>query len=322
MSRRFDNRRLFIVLAGLLLVLVLTVIFKIPKERSTLKGSLVEIDTAEVTKIIIVPKISAGKPFEFARENDRWTVRQDNIIATPMKGAVGSIFMEMLAIKPQSLAARGKSLFAEYELTDSLGTRIKFLNSKGKTLADIIMGKFTYKQVDNPYGGGYGGNNIVGTSFVRLSQDDNIYAVDGFLAFSFAGGFNDWRDKSFLKCKKEDVTKVSFTLPADSSYTLVLKDSTWFAGSQRSDSAKTSNYLNSIGLIDGQDFADGFKPASMPEYQMIIEGNNLLNVTIKCFKGEGPDNYILNSSQNPDIYFTCKRSGIFDQLFKPLNYFL
>jgi hypothetical protein len=320
MSKRFNNKRLFYILAGLLVILLLTVILKIPKEKSTLKDALVEFDTAAVAKIVIVPRVESGKPFEFIRENDRWIVSQDDIKSAPIKGAVGNIFSEILDISPQSLAAVGKPKWNEYELTDSLATRIRFLNKNGKELAEIMIGKFTYRQVNNPYGG-YGGNNIEGTTYVRLPEEEEIYSVDGFLAFSFSGGFNDWRDKSFMKCNKDDITKVTFSLPADSSFTLTKKDSLWFAGPQAADSANTADYLNSVSLIDGQNFRDGFKPGSSPEYQLVIEGNNLLNITVRCYKGEG-DNYILNSSLNPEVYFATKRNELFDKLFKPLDYFL
>jgi len=274
MSKRFDNKKLFVILAGLLAVMLLTFIFKIPKERSTLMGNLVEIDTAKVARIMVIPKIATGKPFEFIRENNLWRVSQENITSTPREGAIENIFTEVLAIKPQSLAAVGEPKFKEYELTDSLATRLKFLNSRDKIMADIMIGSFTYKQVQNPYGG-YGGNNIEGTSFVRLYDKDDIYAVSGFLAFSFGGGFDDWRDRTFLKCKKEDITKITFTYPADSSFVLEKIDSVWYAGSQTADSLKTSDYLNSVGMLEGADFRDGYKPSGSPEYQMVIEGNNL-----------------------------------------------
>jgi hypothetical protein len=321
MSNRFDNKRLIFILGGLLVILLVTVIVKIPKEKSTLKERLVDIDTSSVYRIMLIPKVTEGKPFEFVKENEKWTVRQGNITSTPMKGSVTNVFEEILAIKPQSLAAVGKSKWQEYELTDSLATRVKFLNKKGKNVADLMIGRFTYKQVNNPYAA-YGGNNIEGTSFVRLFGEEKVYAVEGFLAFSFNGKFNDWRDKSFLKCKKEDLTKITFTMPSDSSFILTKKDSLWFEGNQPTDSLNTSNYLNSIGYIDGQDFRDEYKPASPPAYQLIIEGNNLLNITVKCFKGDGEDKYILNSSLNPDVYFTSDKNGIFNQLFKSQSYFL
>lgn len=320
MSKRFDNKKLVLILAGLLILLLLTVIVKMPRERSTLKGNLIDIDTASVAEITITPKSASEGPFQFIRENNNWTIRREDIVAVPMKGAVQNILSEITAVKPHSLAAVGEKAWKEYELTDSLATRVKIANKKGKEMAELMIGKFTYRQVGNPYGG-YGGNNIEGTTYVRLAGEDKVYAVDGFLAFSFSGGFNDWRDKSFVKCNKDDITKVTFTMPADSSFVLMKKDTIWYAGNQKADSAKTANYLGSLSMIDGQEFRDGFNPGSYPVYQMMIEGNNLLSITVKCFRGGDDNEYILNSSTNPDIYFSSKRDGIFDELFKPLSYF-
>ena len=319
MSKRFDNRRLLVILAGLLVLLLLTVVIKMPRQRSTLKGNLVDIDTASVGKIIITPKSGKEGSFEFRKENEKWSIVQGDIVSAPMKGAVQNILSEIMAVKPQSLAAVGESKWKEYELTDSLATKVKIVSKKGKDLAGLMIGKFSYKQVNNPYAG-YGGNNIEGTTYVRLAGGKEIYAVDGFLAFSFSGGFNDWRAKSFLKCNKDDITRVIFTLPSDSSFTLAKRDSLWYAANQKADSAKTANYLSSLSIVDGQEIMDRYKPDAFPLYQMVIEGNNLLNITVKCFKGEG-DTLIINSSLNPDIYFASRRDGIFGELFKPLKYF-
>jgi len=319
MSNRFNNRNLLIILGGLLTLLLVTVVVKIPKEKSTLKERIVDLDTADVYRINISPKGTVGKSFEFVRENNRWSVKQENIVALPRTDAVQNIFSEILSVKPQRLVSVDKTKWREYELTDSLVTRISFLSKKGKNLADLMIGKFTYKQVSNPYSDD--GNNIEGTSFVRLPGKKEIYAVDGFLAFSFGGNFNDWRDKSFLKCNKEDITRITFSFPSDSSYVLQKKDSLWKAGELAADSLATVDYLNSIGFIEGEDFQDGFQPAGSPLYTMTIEGNNLLNISVKCYPETGKDKYIFNSSLNPDIYFFSKKSGMFDKLFKSSGYF-
>lgn len=319
MSNRFNNRNLLIVLGILLTLLLMTVIVKIPKEKSTLKDRIVDLDTADVYSIKISPKSSGGKPFEFVRENTKWSIKQESIVAVPRKDAIRSIFSEILSVKPQSLASVDKTKWKEFELTDSLATRISFFSKKGKNLADLMIGKFTYKQVSNPYS--YGGNNIEGTSFVRLPDKKEIYAVDGFLAFSLGGNFNDWRDKSFLRCNIKDITRITFTFPSDSSYILQKKDSLWKVGEFMADSLITVKYFNSIGFIEGEDFQDGFQPVGSPLYAMTIEGNNLLNISVKCYPGQGKDKYIFNSSMNPDIYFLGTKSGMFDKLFMPSGYF-
>jgi hypothetical protein len=47
-----------------------------------------------------------------------------------------------------------------------------------------------------------------------------------------------------------------------------------------------------------------------------------LNISVKCYKNEDNDEFIVNSSLNPDVYFSSKRKDIPDRLFKPEGYFL
>ena len=159
MSNRFDNKKLLYLLIGLIAILLLTVVIKIPKERATLRSKIVEFDTSEVNKIILYPRVSIGNAVEFNKNNNKWKVQQGNIVSATQEGVVQNIFSDVLRIKPQSLAAVSKSNWKEFEVTDSLATRIKFLDRKGKILADLMIGKFNYRQPDNTYAG-YGGNNI------------------------------------------------------------------------------------------------------------------------------------------------------------------
>jgi hypothetical protein len=224
-------------------------------------------------------------------------------------------------MKPQSLAAINKSKWNEFELTDSLATRIRFLDKKGKTLADLMIGKFSFKQADNP-NGGYNGNNVKITSFVRVYGEEEVYAVDGLLPFSFNLKFQDWRDKTFVHSGNNDITGIRFTFPADSSYNLSKKDSVWYVGSQIADSSSVASYLNSLNSMNGQDIKDNYKPVDNPVYQLLAEGNNLSGFSVKCYKGDGTDQYILNSSLNPEVYFSSTKNGIFENLFKSQRSFI
>lgn len=319
MSRRFNNRKLLVVLGGLLILLLLTLVIKIPRERSTLKGTLVAFDTAGVELITIVPKAGLSEEFRFTRNNGRWNIIQGETVAVPVQGAVENILSGIMAIKPQTLAAVGKSAQEEYELTDSLATRIKVTGKRGRKLAEVLIGKFSYRQSASPYAG-YGRNNFDVTTYVRLAGEEEVYAVDGFLALTFSGGFNDWRDKTFIRCKRDDINRITFTYPADSSFSLVKRDSFWFAGNQKADSLKVADYLSYLSLAEGREFADTFRPGSYPSYQILIEGNNLLSITVKCFR-DGDDQFILNSSLNPGVYYSSDRDGMFAELFKPRNHF-
>ncbi|MGQ9619760.1 MAG: DUF4340 domain-containing protein [Bacteroidales bacterium] len=319
MSKRFDSKRLLYILGILIIILVLTFLVKIPRESSTLRTILVKFDTAQVTRIIISPKVSEGKEFEFLKEKDGWKVKQGTIVSRPRSGAVTNILTDLIQIKPSGLVAVDKSKWAEFDVTDSLGIRVRAENKKGKTLADVVIGKFSYKPVQNPYGG-YGGGNVDGISYVRLGGEDEVYSVNGFLTFSFSGDFDNWRDRTLIRATKSYITKVNFTFPADSGFVLEKKDTIWTAGSMLADSARVTNYLSDIVYADGETFADNFKPLSPPEYRVDIEGNNLLNITLKCYR-QNDSTLILNSSLNPDSYFESKTDGVFSQIFKPLSHF-
>lgn len=320
MSNNFNNKRLLYLLLVLVAILVLTVIVKIPKERATLKSKLVDLDTSAVSKIILYPRVTPGKTVEFNRVKGKWTVQQDNIISATADGSVQNLLSEVLRIKPQSLASRDRSKWNEFDLSDSLATRIKFLDRKGKVLTDLMIGKFTYKQPDNPYAG-YSGNNIQLTSFVRIYNENEVYAVDGPLTFSFNLKFEDWRDKTFLRSKRNDITNIRFIYTADSSFSLVKKANIWQINDLIADSATVANYLASLDFLNGESIKDNFKPDVSPLYQLKAEGNNLMSFSIRCYTGAGEDEFILNSSQNPDVYFAGKRNGIFDKIFKSQKHF-
>lgn len=314
MSNRFDNKRLLYILAGLIVIMVLTFLIKIPKERATLKERIVELDSTDVSKIILYSKSSAGNPVEFIRNNGKWKVLQGKISSVSKKNEVENIIMEIMSIKPQNLVSKSKTKWADFEVTDSTGTRIMFLNKKGKTIADLIVGRFSYKQLNNQYSM-YGRNNIQGTSYVRVTGENEVYGVDGFLSLSFNRTFNDWRDNTLVTVNKDDMTSLKFIYPADSSFTLTKKESKWFIDNSPADSAKVANILTFLSNVAGQDFDDSFKPDVNPDYQLVIEGNNLLNISVKGYR-RTDGTCIINSSLNPDIYFSSKSDGVFNRVFK------
>lgn len=321
MSKRFDNKRLLYILAGLVGLLVLTILLKVPAKQSTLKSFVAEVDTSDVSRIIFIPKKGTGEEFEFVKEKEKWIIKQGNLSARPVPWAVPNILGQIAAMKPKGLAARDDSKWAEYEVTDSLATRIRLLDGKNRDLTDLLIGKFTYTQVENPYSD-YGGANVEGTSYVRINGEKEIYSVEGFLAINFSGTFNDWRDKSFIRCTSGDILKIDFIYPGDSSYVVSLTDKKWLLNGLPADSARVTGYLNTLSRIDGQEFIDGFTPSADPDYQMKVEGNNLTGFTVKAYNNPGTGKIVMNSSLYPEVWFSSTRDGIFSEVFKPKSNFL
>ena len=321
MSKRFDNKKNLYILGALVILLGLTVLIRIPKRQATLKENLINLDTSRVSSITIIPRIGEGAPFDFTKNSGRWIVKQGDITSAPEKDVVQNILAEMRDLKPKSLEAVDKSRWKEFSVTDSLAIRVILRDENNKSLADLMVGRFSYNQTGNTYGRS-GGGGIVGTSYVRLCNEKKIYGIDGFLALSFSGKFNDYRDKSFLKINKEDITKISLKMPGDSSFVLEKKGKIWLIGGKTTDSVAVAGYLNGLAFLNGQEFRDNYKPSANPVSILTVEGNNLLNASVKCYKGENESEFILNSSLNPGIYFSGKREGIYSKLFQPEKFFI
>jgi hypothetical protein len=320
MSKRFDNRKLIYILASLIVMLAFTVLIKIPKERATLKDKIVDFDITEVSGIVIYPQRSDKQAVEFNKAGNRWNVQQGNIISPARQYEVDNILTEILSVRPQNLVSKSKLKWNEFHVTDSSGTRIEIVDKKGKTLADIVVGRFSYKQVSSQMSM-YGSNNIQGTSYVRLTGEDEVYGVEGFLSLSFNRTFNDWRDNTLVEFSKDDITSIRYIYPADSSFILSKRDSKWFLDNMPADSANVESFLTSLSNIDGQEFNDTYKPDVNPDYQLIIEGNNLLNISVKGYKGADGE-IIINSSLNPGIYFNSSPEGVSARIFKSKRDFI
>lgn len=320
MSKKMNNTWLVIILAVLAVILVLTKLIKEPREQSTLKTDLIAIDTSKVSKILMNKGVNKDNTIEFDRKGDTWTVSQGAITSKEEKGSANGIIESLVTVKPQRLVATSKSKWNDYELTDSTATEITFMNNDNKTMGSIMIGKFTYNQPSNSYAA-YGRGGYSGTSYVRIPGENNVYAVEGFLSMMLRRNFNSWRDKTFTTADRKDITKVTFSYPADSSFVLSYKDSTWYAADNRADSLKTSEYLGRLSSSQGATFKDQYTPDQPPVYSLKIEGNNMQPINIACYPGNGADEYIMHSSQNPDIYFESGKTGLFDQLLKTERYF-
>lgn len=167
------------------------------KERS-FRTEIVELDTAKVTSISLFPRANEGKEIKLTRQDSTWSVQQeDGSIETANQDAVNGLLGTLLTVKPKRLAAKSDAKWEQYEVTDSKGTRVK-VREGDKEVLDLYIGKFSVKQNQggNPQlggqqlppqfaGGGGQQPQPTLTSYVRVSGEQETYAVDGMLNFAF-----------------------------------------------------------------------------------------------------------------------------------------
>jgi hypothetical protein len=189
-----------------------------------------------------------------------------------------------------------------------------------KAIIDLVVGKFDYQQSPSGYSG-YGGNYGTGRTYIRLKEGTDVYIVKGFLAMSFNQAFKNWRDQTLLKTERNNINLLTFDYPADSGFVAMKSDSLWIIEGVTADSASMASYLNSISRKSNSSFVDGFSPLINPDWQLTINGTNMAPVIIKAYR-KGENEFILNSSLNPESYFTSQKSGLFGTIFKPKSQFI
>lgn len=313
MPKKYNNYLLIIILVVLIAAWFLTKLFKSERNIRSFITDIVTVDTASIKSISIFPESMGREEIKFEKRDNKWITSLNNITDDADQSKVENIIKQLNEIKATRLVARTEEKWEEFQLTDSLASRVKILDKKGETVTDILLGKFSYNRL-NPQQS-YSRNNIQGISYVRLAGEKEIYAVDGFLNMAFNMDFSYWRDQQIIKAEKNNITKLSFKYPADSGFVALENDSKWNIGSMEADSASMDKYLSSLRLQSGSTFADEFSPENDPDYQLVIDGNNMSQIIVAGYE-RSPADIVIHSNQNPDSYFTSSKDGVFSRIFK------
>ena len=264
------------------------------------KEELVAIDTASVDKIVIKPKISPDELI-FEKSDDRWRLKSGELSDDADQGMVKGMLNNMLSMKPERLVGVSSEKWQQYEVNDSLGIEVKAF-SGDKLLTDFIVGKFNFHQATRAM-----------STFVRLKGEEEVYSVEGFLSSNFNQQFNGFRDKTFLKLKKDEIESIEFSYPGDSSFVLIKNQNEWKIGEMETDSVSTASYLAGLQNITKREFVDDFDSNSTPIYTMTIRLRDIDPINISCFVKDD-ENYILHSSMNEDAYFDSGNFDLFNKL--------
>ena len=292
------------ILLGILLLLLLIFIgkrFLGSSGERNFRETLVAVDTSQVNKIVIKPRASDGENITLSKTGTSWEVARAEIKDEADINSIKSMLGNMVNMKPKRLVAKSEEKWAQYEVSDSLGTRV-MAYAGDKMLTDFMLGKFNFQQASRTM-----------SNFVRLSEEEEVYTVEGFLS-SFNQDFNNLRDRTFVTTTRENITSIRFTYPADSGFVLDNVASRWEIAGQPADSAAVAGYLSGLRNITKSEFADNFSPqGKVAVYQLTISGNNMQSLTVSAYQ-EGEE-YVLNSNLNEGAYFNQGSLQIFDKLF-------
>ena len=322
MASKNKNGLYLLVLVILAGIFILVKYVFTTKPDSNFDMNQLSVDTAKVASVLIKqPKDKA--PIKLIKENNNWKVSQDNKSYDADASSIKGILGVLAGLKIENIAGISKDKWADYQLTDSAATNVQLFDGGGKILKDFYIGKFIYKQNQSPYGQMYGRNNISGKTYIRLSNGEKSFIVNGFIPMTFNRDLNSFRNHTVAKIDKNNVTHIKFDYATEQSFELTKTDSAVWMINQKdtADFNKITQYLNSIAWLRQMKFDDNFSPSDKAISSLTYEGQNMQPTTIRVYQKDSV-NYVVNSSQYPKTYFSYKQNEVDRQFKKTVSDFM
>ncbi len=312
MFKKFSSGILIVVLIVLLGVYFM-VRFAGTKDR-TFRDKVAEFDPALVSEVMInTPDPNLDVTLKLKEGN--WLVVKKGV-EYPADSSMISGTIRMLSDMPtKRYAGKGQDAMTKYELTDSAATRI-VLKAGNKELADLMLGKFSYTM---PKGSGQQmqmqRQQGEMTTFVRLADEKEVYAVDGFLKMSLGRGADAFRVRTLTSVDPNDINRLTINNEGQMTR-LELFEGKWMANGQPADSTEASRYRSTLARLSGSKFEDETTAAVDPSHILILEGNNFNPVELRAFPVADTNiRYLVTSSANPGAFFNGKEGGLFDRIW-------
>ncbi len=314
MFRKITNRSLLIIFTVLAALVVFIFIYDRQKGDRTFKSELFIVDSAAVTSITIYPKGNGTDVLKLIKSGGKgWEISHMNKRYPADSGIMQRILQVLAHVLPERVAGTDRSNWKDYEITDSLGTRV-VVEQGQKVAADFRVGKISFSQDRSPQN--YGGRqNMSAKSHIRVAGDERVYVVDGFLSMMFADNPSQYRSRVIFRLDKSLVTKLTFIYPGDSSFVLSRSGSKWSVNNAPADSAETEKYLNSVATTMGNEFAGENDLIPVFNYTLKVEGNNMSPVEVHGAINPGMKKYYVKSDYNSSATFGSSAPNLFNQIF-------
>ncbi len=307
MLRKVNNLWLIVFFVILAVIYLSLRVFRHTGRSSSFKANLVQIDTANVTKITIDKK---GSQYEVYKDNNgQWkvTLPKLNKSVEATEASVKNSLDGLMSIEPSRIVTRDPKKWGEYQV-DTTGTRVRVYEGSKNSL-DIVIGKFGIQGRQEFY------------TYVRLSNDNTVYSAENFMGISYFSNPNGFRNNHFLQINSDSLKQVAFTYPGDSSFTLNNPDSVWYLGSGKADSASVARYLSDLRYLSSSKYVDDINPTafSQPVYSATLNFKGLKAIKIEAYTNP-KYGLVLHSEYNPNNYFAD--STIVKRIFKGRSNFI
>jgi hypothetical protein len=315
MFKKFKSWILMIILA-VLMIIYLIVRYAGSSER-TFKEKVLSFDPVSITEITVKdPKSKESGLLDLKFSGDSWMVSNGSKEYPADSNVVKNILKQLSDLPTKRYAGRGRDIWKKYQVTDSSATLVT-LKSPHQTLAEIYIGKFEYSQPKDQQVQMQGRQQRGDmTTYVRLADDKDVYAVEGFLKMGINNNIAAYRIHSLAGVNQADITRITSQEPGKRKV-LEKVGGKWELDGMPADSATTFKLRSTLARLTGSKFVDQEVPTSNPEYTLKLEGNNFSPVEIDAYPVADTNvAYIITSTANPGACFNGKEGGLFKRIWQ------
>ncbi len=324
MIKKLGNKTLLLILLAALAVFGVFRYISSRKSENTFQTALVpKIDSTKLTGMVIFEKkldnspkgVHAEKelPYIFTKKGKDWFISQGDVTSRAEPRSAHYLISLVEGISPDRLGSNDPKDWKQFNVNDTLGTRVVFLYDKD-TVVDVVVGRFSYIPEQKK-----------AISYIRISGQKEVYAIDGFLTMNINNEFDNWRDKKVMPGESKEWNKLTFSYPADSGF-VIQKDSNerWvFANGAIPDSLTAAKTIEDIANQNYGSFINKFDTnGKQALFSLKIEGKGFSPAIIKAYPADTANQYAITSSINPGSYFSGKGNAMFSKIFKGKSAFM
>lgn len=312
MIKKLGNKALLLILIVLLAVFGIVHYVSTRNGENTFKTAIIpHIDSARMNGMVIFQKATKKGiplPFVFNRKGKEWYISQGNVSGRAQLRSAQYMMSQLEHISPDRLASNSPDDWKEYNVTDSLGTRVVFLYDKDTAL-DVMVGRFSFIPQTRK-----------AISYIRLAGQKEVYAIDGMLSMNITEEFNAWRDRKIIP---DDYfaswDKLTFTYPDDSGYVLLKNTNSnrWvFNDGKAPDSLAASRILQDLSGQNFGTFVNNFdSTGKQPVFLLRIEGKSFGAVLVKAYLSDSASKYAITSSINSGAFISGAFNNMVSKIF-------
>ena len=316
MFKKISSGVLIVVLA-VLMIAYLVVRYSGSNDR-TFKDKVLSFEASEVTQILIDDPKSLQEPVDLRKSVDKWMISLEGREYTADTNVIKNMLKQLSNMPTKRYAGKGSDAWIKYEVTDTTGTRVT-LKGSGKTVAEVLIGKFSYnvpkEQQQQAMQQGRQPRGEM-TSFVRLPNEKEVYAVEGYLKMTFSSKTESYRFRSLTGINAADITRITLTEPGNKKV-FENPGGKWLMNGNPVDSATTARYRSTLARMNGTKFYNQDPGQALYSHSLLLEGNNFTPVELRAYPVADTNvNYVITSTANPGSYFNGKEGGLFKKIWQ------